>query len=493
MIKNIDTGCDLVIFGAKGDLSKRKLLPALYKLEKSHNIHKNTRIIGAGRANWNAQEYKKEVKNSIKQFLNEEIDDVYWKKLSNRLYFCNIDVYKTSDFLKLKEILKIRRNVTIYYCAVPPSTFDSIFTQLGKLNLNSNLTRIIIEKPLGISLETSQEINNKISKYFLESQIFRIDHYLGKETVLNLLPLRFANSLFYHNWNNKIIDHVQITVSEEVGIENRWNYFDQMGQMKDMVQNHLLQMLTIVAMSMPKNFESKYIQEEKIKILRSLRKIDKDNINQKTARGQYSSGIIKGKNVPSYLKENGSNQNSDTETFVSLKVEIENDQWLGVPFYLRTGKRLAHKYSEIVIYFKKTSNNLFQYSCKEFPQNKLIIRLEPNASIYMNILNKIPGIEEQYKLKSYLMKFNYFKEISSYNLIDAYERLLLESMKGIQSLFVCREEVEEAWKWIDPIVNAWKKEKKSTLQLYKAGSWGPINSNLMINKDNRKWNRFDKI
>lgn len=489
MIIETNQACDLVIFGTKGDLARRKLLPALYKLEKYQKIHPNTRIIGAGRADWNKEDYIKVVKKSIKFFLHEKIDENIWKKLILRLNFFNIDVYKDHDFSRLKKILNEKKNIIIYYCAVPPNTFNAIFTGLGKVNLNSPPSRIIIEKPLGVSLETSKKINNQISNYFLESQIFRIDHYLGKESILNLLALRFSNSFFFHNWNNKIIDHIQITVSEEVGIENRWNYFDQMGQTRDMVQNHLLQILTIIAMDPPKKNTPEDIRYEKLKILRALKKIDKKEINIKTARGQYSSGFINGEKVPSYIQENGANKNSKTETFVSIKVDINNDRWFGVPFYLRTGKRLAYKYSEIVIVFKTISKNLFQEFNKDLSPNKLIIRLEPKESIKIEFLKKVPGIGKEYELKSDKMECNYFNY--SKNFVDAYERLLFESMRGVQSLFVCRDEVEEAWKWIDPIINAWEKTDTNNIQLYTSGTWGPKNSDEIIMRDGRSWETFN--
>ncbi|QIQ41908.1 MAG: glucose-6-phosphate dehydrogenase [Buchnera aphidicola (Microlophium carnosum)] len=491
MIIETNQACDLVIFGAKGDLTKRKLLPALYKLEKSKKIHQHTRIIAAGRANWSTEDYTKIVTTEIKNFLNEEIDNFIWKKLSSRISFCNIDVYEPLHFFRLKKILHQKKNIIMYYCAVPPNTLNSIFTGLGNANLNLIPSRIVLEKPLGICLETSKKINNQIAKYFLESQIFRIDHYLGKEPILNLLALRFANSFFFHNWNNKTIDHVQITVSEEVGIEGRWNYFDVMGQTRDMVQNHLLQILTILTMDQPKNITSESIRDEKVKILRSLNPINVHNINQKTVRGQYCSGFIKGKKVLSYSEENGANKDSQTETFIAMKVDLDIKKWSGVPFYLRTGKRLAQKYSEIVVFFKKIPKNLFKSSTTELLQNKLIIRLEPNANIKFDFMNKIPGLEQEYKLESSQLKSSDFHQKYSKNLIDAYERLLFESMRGVQSLFVCRDEVEEAWKWIDPIIDGWKHSKNNRPQLYKSGTWGPKNSDLLLAHDNRYWYKFN--
>ncbi|ALD15269.1 glucose-6-phosphate dehydrogenase [Buchnera aphidicola (Aphis glycines)] len=487
----IDTiqACDLVIFGAKGDLAQRKLLPALYKLEEYKKIHPDTRIIASGRADWTRKEYIKIAKTAIKKFLTQEINENIWNKFSARLYFLNVDIFKELCFIELKKILNQTKSIIIYYCAVPPSVFSTIFKRLGQINLNLFPARIIIEKPLGVCLKTCKAINDQISKYFLESQIFRIDHYLGKESILNLISLRFANSLFFNSWNNKIIDHVQITISEQVGIENRWNYFDKMGQTKDMVQNHLLQILTIIAMDPPKNISSTSIQNEKIKILRALKTINSENINIKTVRGQYTEGNIQGKKVSSYLEEKGANVKSQTETFVCIKVDLKNDQWFGVPFYLRTGKRLAEKYSEIVIVFKKMPINLFKNNNYNLSQNKLIIRLDPNENIQIDFLKKISGLNEIYQLKNEKIQSNLFTKTNSKK-IDAYERLLLAAMKGDQSCFVCREETEEAWKWIDPIIEAWKNSKENTLKLYAAGTWGPQNADDIIMKDGRYWHKF---
>ncbi|QTM69192.1 glucose-6-phosphate dehydrogenase, partial [Buchnera aphidicola (Hormaphis cornu)] len=317
--------------------------------------------------------------------------------------------------------------------------------------------------------------------------IFRIDHYLGKETVLNLLSLRFSNSIFSKNWNNQTIDHIQITVAEEVGIEGRWGYFDQTGQMKDMVQNHLLQLLTIIAMDQPSNFHSDSIRDEKVKILKSLQIIKENEINKKTVIGQYTSGKLHGKIVPSYLNEEGANKQSNTETFVALRVDIDNIRWKGVPFYLRTGKRMPYKCSEIVIVFKKISINLFSNQVESLPQNKLIISLEPNEGISIQILNKIPSLQLNQKLKNTNLRFSYSQDPDFNYLPNAYERLLLECMLGIQSLFVRRDEVEEAWKWIDSVIDLWRKNTKIP-ELYPSGTWGPLLSTNMINIDGRMWN-----
>lgn len=487
---HIAQACDLVIFGAKGDLARRKLLPSLYQLEKAGQMHEDTKIIGVGRAEWDKAAYTQEVDKALKTFMKEKVDPEIWQKLSARLDFCNLDVNEANHFNKLAKLLDIKNRVTVNYFAMPPSTFGAICKGLGEAKLNAKPARVVMEKPLGTSLETSQEINDSVGKYFDESQVFRIDHYLGKETVLNLLALRFANSIFVNNWDNKTIDHVQITVAEEVGIEGRWGYFDQAGQMRDMVQNHLLQVLTMIAMSPPSDLTADSIRDEKIKVLRSLRKIDHTNVREKTVRGQYTAGFVQGKKVPGYLEEEGANKTSTTETFVSIRVDIDNWRWAGVPFYLRTGKRLPAKCSEIVVYFKNPEMNLFKESYTQLPQNKLTIRLQPDEGVDIEILNKVPGLDHKHKLQTTKLDLSFSETFNETHLADAYERLLLESMRGIQALFVHRDEVEAAWTWVDSIIEAWETDSEAA-KPYQAGTWGPVASVAMITRDGRSWNESE--
>ncbi|WP_261979207.1 glucose-6-phosphate dehydrogenase [Buchnera aphidicola] len=487
MVININETCDLVIFGAKGDLACRKLLPSLYKLEKANKLSNKMRIIGVGRANWDKNTYSDIVYKSLQQFMKIKIEEHVWKNLFSRLEFCNLDVNDTHSFHKLKPILCRSNHLIIYYFAMPPNTFSAICKGLGKVNLNLDSTRIIIEKPLGSSLKTSKKINYEISKYFLENQIFRIDHYLGKETILNLIAFRFSNSLFYYNWNNKFIDHIQITIAEKIGVEGRNKYFDNTGQIRDMVQNHLLQILTIITMSQPINLCSNNIQNEKVKILKALRPFDNINIHNKVVLGQYSENIINGKKIPSYLDDIRKKEHSNTETFVSMKVNIDNKRWYGVPFYLRTGKRLPKKCSKIVIFFKNVPVNIFNNHQNNLPKNKIIIYLQPNEGINIQILNKIPGLEPNYKLDKINLNFNYNRGFKQIELFDAYDRLLLESIRGNQALFVRKDEVELAWKWIDSIFNSFNICRNPPI-LYPSGTWGPVLSNIMIEKDGYTWN-----
>ncbi|ETT03404.1 glucose-6-phosphate dehydrogenase [Providencia sp. PROV188] len=489
-VHNAAQACDLIIFGTKGDLARRKLLPSLYQLEKAGYIHPDTRIIGVGRAQWERNDYVEFVHKALNDFLKEELDSALWERLSARLDFCNLDVSETDNFVRLADMLKQDTQPAIHYFAMPPSTFGEMCHGLGHAGLNKQPNRVVMEKPLGTDLASSQQINNEVAKYFDESQVYRIDHYLGKETVLNLLALRFANSLFINNWDNRTIDHVQITVAEEVGIEGRWGYFDQAGQMRDMVQNHLLQILTMIAMSPPADLTTDRIRDEKVKVLRSLRRIDHTNVREKAVRGQYTAGFVQGKKVPGYLEEEGANKQSQTESFVALRVDIDDWRWAGVPFYLRTGKRLPAKCSEVVVYFKKPALNIFSESYQDLPQNKLTIRLQPDEGIDIEIMNKAPGLDHKHRLQTTKLDLSFSETFNQTHLADAYERLLLEAMRGIQALFVRRDEVEEAWKWVDSIMEAWAMDNDAP-KPYQAGTWGPIASVAMIARDGRSWNEFE--
>ncbi|MGL5798767.1 MAG: glucose-6-phosphate dehydrogenase, partial [Plesiomonas sp.] len=373
-------------------------------------------------------------------FQKEAVDPAVWGTLSQRLHFCNLDVNNEADFAQLVALDNHAERVMVNYFAMPPLTYPAICRGLAAVGLNRQPNRVVMEKPIGTSLASSQIINDGVAEFFDESQVYRIDHYLGKETVLNLLALRFANSIFASKWDNRTIDHVQITIAEEVGIEGRWGYFDKAGQMRDMVQNHLLQILTMIAMSPPVDLTSDRIRDEKVKVLRALRRIDHTNVNEKTVRGQYTAGFVQGQKVPGYLEEEGANKSSATESFVSIRVDIDNWRWAGVPFYLRTGKRLPAKCSEIVVYFKNPPLNLFSDSYKDLPPNKLTIRLQPDEGIEIQILNKVPGLDHKHRLQTTKLDLSFSDTFSEEHIADAYERLLLEAMRGIQALFVRRDE-----------------------------------------------------
>lgn len=479
-------GCDFVLFGAQGDLARRKLLPSLYQLDKAGLLGEEANIIGAARRDYDHDKYREIVRENMEEFLKEPLCEETWQRFSKRLYFFNVDIRKSESFAELKDFLKDSTNCAVYYFALPPSIFGDMCEELKSQDLISERSRVVLEKPIGHDLSSSKEINDKVSEYFNESQVYRIDHYLGKETVMNLFALRFANAFFTTNWDHNSIDHVQITVAEEVGIEGRWGYFDQAGQMRDMVQNHLLQILTLIAMEPPVDLTADSVRMEKLKVLKALRPITADNVERNTVRGQYVDGFIKGAAVPGYLEEEGANEHSETETFVALRADIDNWRWAGVPFYLRTGKRLHNKMSEVVIYFKPQPHNVFARSYSHLQQNKLTIRLQPQEGIEVEILNKIPGLDDPMRLQQTKLDLSFSEAFDEARIVDAYERLLFEAMNGNQTLFVHRDEVEQAWQWVDGIFAAWEKSGMKP-KPYAAGSWGPVASIAMITQDGRSW------
>ncbi|MEQ1528536.1 MAG: glucose-6-phosphate dehydrogenase [Methylococcales bacterium] len=484
--KNTFKPCDLVIFGAMGDLSRRKLFISLYRLENANLLEPDTRIIGVDRLSQDKAEFVAVAHKSLQEFLSEPLDDAVWQRFSARLSYVNIDLTQLDQYKVLKTVTDGSSRVMVNYFAVSPFLFKSICQGLAKSGVLTNESRMVMEKPIGHDLKSSQEINDEVAKVFSEDQVFRIDHYLGKETVLNLLALRFANSIFTTNWNHNTIDHIQITVAEEVGIEGRWDYFDKTGQLRDMLQNHLLQILTFIAMEPPVNLEAQSIHNEKIKVLKALRPITTSNVEEKTVRGQYTGGYIKGAQVPGYLEEEGANTDSTTESFVALRVDIDNWRWAGVPFYMRTGKRLMGKRTEIVVYFKQLPHNIFKDSFRELPPNKLIIHLQPNEGVEIEMLNKIPGIDEHIKLKKTKLDLSFSDAFKQSRIFGGYEKLVLEAMRGNPTLFLSREEIEQAWTWVDSIQDAWHHYNDSP-KPYPAGTWGPVASVALLARDNRAW------
>jgi glucose-6-phosphate 1-dehydrogenase len=478
--------CDLVMFGILGDLSRRKLLPSLYQLEKAGLLEPATRIVGVARRELSAEEFQTRVRESLNTFVKEALDSAAAEALIARCHFINIDMADVSQYGRLREVVDPDQRIMVNYLAVPPSLYGDICEGLNQAGVINPETRVVLEKPIGTSLESSGVINDAVARVFKENQVYRIDHYLGKETVLNLLALRFANSLFTTNWDHNTIDHVQITVAESVGIEGRWGYFDRAGQLRDMVQNHLMQILTLVAMEPPVNLEADSVRQEKLKVLKALRPITPDNVTERAVRGQYGAGFIEGHAVPGYLEEEGGNPRSMTESFVSIRVDIDNWRWAGVPFYLRTGKRMTTKRSEVLIYFKQLPHNIFHESYKHLPPNKLIIRLQPDEGVEIEMLNKVPGINIGIQLQQTLLDLSFSQAFRGERIPDAYERLLLETMRGNQALFIHRDEVELSWKFVDSIQDAWA-EQKTPLRLYPAGSWGPMAAVALLAKDGREW------
>lgn len=477
---------EIIIFGALGDLSRRKLLPSLYQLEVAGLINDESRIIGAARQEHDLAEFKALVLENLTRFVKEDLDDKIVEKFLSRMVYQQLDFKDSSSFKKLAKTVDNANSTRIYYFSTAPSIYGDICAGLDCANLITDLDRVVMEKPIGDSLESSKVINDQVSNHFKENQIYRIDHYLGKETVLNLLVLRFANSLFTNNWDRNSIDHVQITVAECVGIEGRWGFYDDAGQMRDMVQNHLLQILSLLAMEPPADLSANSIRAEKLKVVKALAPIDRHNINDKTVRGQYTDGFLDGKPVPGYLNEEGANQNSNTESFVAIKTEIDNWRWAGVPFYLRTGKRMPIKHSEIVVHFKAQAHNIFKDSRSELPANKLTIRLQPDEGVELQMMNKIPGIASKMLIQENKLDLSFSETYQDSRVVDAYERLILEVLNGNQSLFVSRDEVEAAWTWVDSIIDAWGNTNEAP-KGYAAGSWGPVSSVALIARDDRNW------
>ena len=487
MIKPSFDPCDFVLFGTIGDLARRKLLPSLYQLEKADLIHSDTKFIGVARQAIEQSEYVAIVRENLEKFLGEAICEDTWGRFSEKLSYMCINMLVPTDYEQFTPLVNEARTMVCYF-ATPPSIFGDICAGLKHGNAIDDSMRVVLEKPIGHDLETSKVINETVAEYFSEKQIYRIDHYLGKETVLNLISLRFANSIFTNNWDHNSIDHVQISVAESVGIEGRWGYFDDAGQMRDMVQNHLLQILSLVAMEPPATLDADDIRDEKLKVLKALCPIDSSNIDEMTVRGQYVGGFVNGKEVPGYLDEPDANQKSQTETFVAIKAHINNWRWAGVPFYLRTGKRMPAKTSEVVIYFKRQPHNLFKDSFAQLPPNKLVIRLQPDEGVEITVMNKVPGLTSSgsMDLQKTQLNLSFSEAFSDERIADAYEKLLLEVMLGNQALFVRRDEVEQAWSWVDSIIGAWA-AKNEPPEPYQAGTWGPVESIGLLAKTGRAW------
>ncbi len=479
--------CDLILFGSLGDLSCRKLLPALYQLECANLLHSHTQIIACARDELSLINYKALIKNKIREFIPDGIDEQLWQRFINKVIYCSLDLTVLADYKKLETYVNPAERTVISYFAIPPSLYTQACEGLFHAGLTQQPARVVLEKPIGQCLASSQVINDKVARYFAEDQIYRIDHYLGKETVLNLLVLRFANSIFSLNWDHRIIEKIEITVAEEIGVEGRWEYYDKAGQVRDMLQNHLLQIVSLVAMEPPSSLSAENIRREKLKVLKSLRTINVANVHDHTIRAQYANNEVKGKKIPGYL-EDGSSQTSKTETFVAIKAFIDNWRWSGVPFYLLTGKRLPKKQSVVVIYFKPPIFNIFHQTEKQLSANQLIIRLQPDEGVAVRIINKIPGLEEQIVLQETTLDLNFNNISNSPRIADAYERLLLEVMLGNQYLFVSREEIEQAWEWIDNIKKAWD-ITNIPLHTYPSGTWGPEELISLFNGHSHIWEK----
>jgi glucose-6-phosphate 1-dehydrogenase len=477
---------DYVVFGATGDLTKRKLIPALYHRFLDGQFDEKSRIIGVSRTKLTDAEFQNAARESIAQFVEKDYQD---EKAIGR--FVSVFSYvpnDVSDPAKWGDLSKNLRDdpkiVRAFYLAIAPDLFGPTCDYIQKQGYYRRDARVVIEKPLGHDLASSIEINGEVSKIFAEDQVYRIDHYLGKETVQNLLALRFANILFEPVWNSAHIDHVQITVAESVGAGTR-GYYDESGALRDMVQNHMLQLLCLVAMEPPASDDANALRDEKLKVLRSLKPISGPDVAKVTVRGQYRNGSIDGQVVGSYQEElPAERKGSRMETFVALKAEIENWRWAGVPFYFRTGKRLASRASEIVIQFRKIPHSIFDHAEGAPRPNRLIIRIQPDEGVKLLMMIKDPGPGGM-RLREVPLNLSFAATFSE-RTPEAYERLLLDVIRGSQTLFMRRDELEAAWKWIDPIRDAWDAATDQP-HLYHAGTWGPSAAVALIERDGRTW------
>jgi glucose-6-phosphate 1-dehydrogenase len=480
------TDFDLVLFGGSGDLSTRKLLPALYNRDRSHDLPSSARIICVGRHDWSRDEFLKEVEQNAKPHVTE-FDNAVWNTFCARIQYVALDATDSATYQALVEAMRPEmpdhKIIRVFYLATPPSLFAKICHNLATCGLATPTSRVVLEKPLGRDLASARQINAEVGRVFSESQIFRIDHYLGKETVQNLLALRFGNVLFEPLWRREWISDVQITIAEELGVGNRMDYYETAGALRDMLQNHLLQLLCIVAMEPPTSATPNAVRDEKLKVLRSLKRFTPHTLAQNVIRGQYRSGHVGGAAVPSYRKEPQANPTSRTETFVAVRAEIDTWRWAGVPFYLRTGKRMADQLAEIVVRFKPIPHSIFAQPNSSFQPNCLVIRLQPDEGLQLNLMAKTPG--DGMRLRPVELELD-FRETFKMPRMDAYERLLLDVLRGQLTLFMRSDELEAAWEWVEPILDYWEQEGDDPIP-YTAGSWGPAAASALIGRDGLQW------
>ncbi len=495
--------CCIVIFGATGDLTQRKLLPTLAHLAHDHPLPENFKIVAFARRPLNDEQWRNMALDSINQFMPEDdkLDANAQRAFARNLFYCQSDFNDREGYYKLADLLEKLDNEQgtqgnrIFYLATPPTTDSEIIYQIGGAGLarssshgNGNeegWTRIIIEKPFGRDLASAQKLNRELGRVFRENQIYRIDHYMGKETVQNILAFRFANGIFEPLWNQNYIDHVQILVAESLGIGTRAEYYEESGAIRDMVQNHIMQVLCLTTMEAPVAFDADAIRDEKVKVMRSIPTFSPEAVAKRTVRGQYTTGVIDGQSVVGYKDEKGVAPNSTTETYVALKLFIENWRWADVPFYIRTGKRLPKRSTEMTIQFKRVPHMLYKPDeTKGLVPNRLTIRIQPDEGMSLKFAAKVPGAARH--LSDVDMNFSYASAFGIES-PDAYERLLADCMVGDSTLFIRRDETETSWRIVDSIIDAWKNMPADTVYPYKAGTWGPPEADDLIEKDGRHW------
>ena len=495
--------CTVVIFGATGDLTQRKLLPTLAHLLHDHPLPEGFSVVAFARRPMNDEQWRGMALDSINKYMpdNDKLDREAEHDFAQRMYYCQSDFNDREGYEKLADILerldreKGTQGNRMYYLATPPILDSEIIFQLGGAGLarpaagqygdQESWTRIVIEKPFGRDLASAQKLNREIARVFHESQTYRIDHYMGKETVQNLLAFRFANGIFEPLWNQKYIDHVQIVVAESLGIGSRAEYYEEAGAIRDMVQNHIMQVLCLTTMEAPVAFDADAIRDEKVKVLRAVPLLSPEDVAKRTIRGQYTAGVINGQPQVSYKEEKGVSPASQTETYVALKLFIENWRWAEVPFYIRTGKVLPKRSTEVTIQFKRVPHMLYKPAeTKGLVPNRLTIRIQPDEGISLKFAAKVPGAARH--LNDVDMNFSY-SEAFGIESPDAYERLIADCMVGDSTLFIRRDEVETSWRIVDSIINAWKNMPESAVHPYQAGTWGPPEADALIQNDGREW------
>jgi glucose-6-phosphate 1-dehydrogenase len=479
----------IIIFGASGDLTSRKLIPALYQLERKMRLEKPCRIVGVSRTPISDEQWRENLRETTREFTDESFDQNVWEKFAPMIHYFSGDVEQQETFPKLNALLQTLENHEqtnrLYYLSTSPVFYATIVKQLGEAGMadeSHGARRVIIEKPFGTNWETAQQLNRDVHSVFQERQVYRIDHYLGKETVNNILVLRFANAIFEPIWNRNYIDHVQITANEEVLVGRRTPYYEKAGILRDMFQNHLLQLLTFTAMEPPARFDANAVRDEKVKVLHAIRGMSSQEVSRNTIRGQYRS----------YRDESGVAANSRTATYAAIRLMIDNWRWKGVPFYLRSGKGMSCRTTQIVVQFRRPPHLMFaksggestSYQMPEIDANRLLIQIQPAEGIQIHFLTKVPDTDMQMRQTEF--QFN-FRESFHGELPEAYERLLLDAMHGDASLFARSDEVEAAWRIIDPIQSAWDNSLSSPPDFYEVNSWGPPTASDWIQRYGHEW------
>jgi glucose-6-phosphate 1-dehydrogenase len=479
---------DLVVFGGTGDLARRKLMPSLYYRDRDGQLPDACRIVGSSRRELGRDEYTALIERALREHVEpDDLDAACLRRFLGRLSHVAVDVEDGASpgWRALGALLAEHDDrIRVYYLAMAPQLFGPVCAQIAASGLATDSARVVLEKPIGHDLASARAIHDCVGSVFDEEQIFRIDHYLGKETVQNLMVLRFANALFEPQWNSGHIDHVQITVAERIGVEGRGAYYDQTGALRDMVQNHMLQLLCLVAMEPPSSLGASAVRDEKLKVLRALARVTPDDAGRVTVRGQYGAGAVDGASVPGYREEAGRGATSTTETFVALKAQIDNWRWAGVPFYLRTGKRMPVQASEIVIRFRTVPYSIFGRDAGVLTPNILVLRLQPDEGVRLYLTMKEPG-PGSLRLNPAPLNLD-FSETFTTRYPGAYERLLMDVVRGDATLFMRRDEVEAAWCWVEPILEAWSAGGDAP-RAYAAGTWGPAAAIELIERDGRTW------